>query len=402
MKPLSELTRHKSRNGNNVKRILAMLLTAFVVSTHPPIIHSDSATCVADNVLAPNLTKKIYFKRASAAIDRSFADNARSIDSLTLFLRGCDSLPGLRFDISGSASPEGSAAFNRELTRRRASAIEKLIRSFNIGAPIVVTLRPVIPVEGQTAEMLRYAEVTASSLCSRVPDPAPEVSAVELPSETDTLPAAGPAPQPVEPSVAAVAEEPEALPVRSASGPRFFMTTNLLYDAALTPNIGIGVCFGERFTIFADWMHAWWSNREKRRYWRIYGGDIEARVQLGHGRSDNPLSGHRVGLYASLVTYDFQFGRTRTGVMADKYNYAAGLSYGYSLPVGRWLNLDFSIGVGYAWGRYMKQHLEDDHDVWQSTHSKRWFGPTRAEIGLTWLIGKGNVNTPRNRKGGDR
>lgn len=359
-------------------------------------------TCVADSVLAPNLTKKIYFKRASAAIDRTFADNARSIDSLTLFLRGCDSLPGLRFDISGSASPEGSAAFNRELTRRRASAIEKLIRSFNIGAPIVVTLRPVIPVEGQTAEMLRYAEVTASSLCSHVPHPASEAPAVELPSETDTLPAAGPAPQPVEPSVAAVADEPEALPVRSASGPRFFMTTNLLYDAALTPNIGIGVCFGERFTIFADWMHAWWSNREKRRYWRIYGGDIEARVQLGHGRSDNPLSGHRVGVYASLVTHDFQFGRTRTGVMADKYNYAAGLSYGYSLPVGRRLNLDFSIGVGYAWGRYMKQHLEDDHDVWQSTHSKRWFGPTRAEIGLTWLIGKGNVNTPRNRKGGDR
>lgn len=368
----------------------------------PPIIHSDSATCVVDSVLAPNFTKKIYFRRASAGIDRTFAENARSIDSLTLFLRGCDSLPGLRFDISGSASPEGSVAFNRELTRRRASAIEKLIRSFNIGAPIVVTLRPVIPVEGQTAEMLRYAEVTASSLLSPVPHLASEASAVELPSETDTVSSVSPAPHPVEPSVGAEPDEPEALPVRSAPGPRFFMTTNLLYDAALTPNIGIGVCFGGRFTIFADWMHAWWSNREKRRYWRIYGGDIEARVQLGHGRSDNPLSGHRVGVYASLVTYDFQFGRTRTGVMADKYNYAAGLSYGYSLPVGRRLNLDFSIGVGYAWGRYMKQHLEDDHDVWQSTHSKRWFGPTRAEIGLTWLIGKGNVNTPRNRKGGDR
>lgn len=250
--------------------------------------------------------------------------------------------------------------------------------------------------------MLRYAEVTASSLLSPVPHLASEASAVELPSETDTVSSLSPAPHPVEPSVGAEPDEPEALPVGSASGPRFFMTTNLLYDAALTPNIGIGVCFGGRFTIFADWMHAWWSNREKRRYWRIYGGDIEARVQLGHGRSDNPLSGHRVGVYASLVTYDFQFGRTRTGVMADKYNYAAGLSYGYSLPVGRRLNLDFSIGVGYAWGRYMKQHLEDDHDVWQSTHSKRWFGPTRAEIGLTWLIGKGNVNTPRNRKGGDR
>ena len=402
MKPLSELTRHKSRNGNNVKRILAMLLTAFVVSTQPPIIHSDSVTCGADSVRVSHFVKKIYFRRASAGIDRAFSGNARSIDSLTLFLRGCDSLPGLRFDISGSASPEGSPAFNRELTRRRAAAIEKLIRSFKVSAPVCVTLRPVTPVEGHTAEMLRYAEVTATSVLSRAPQPSPAVPVVEHSSASDTAASLLPDPQPVERAVASETDEPTALPVQSVSGPRFFMTTNLLYDAALTPNIGIGVCFGGRFTIFADWMHAWWSNREKRRYWRIYGGDIEARVQLGHGRSDNPLSGHRVGVYASLVTYDFQFGRTRTGVMADKYNYAAGLSYGYSLPVGRRLNLDFSIGVGYAWGRYMKQHLEDDHDVWQSTHSKRWFGPTRAEIGLTWLIGKGNVNTPRNRKGGDR
>ena len=36
MKLLSELTRHNLCIENNVKRILAMLLTAFVVSTHPP------------------------------------------------------------------------------------------------------------------------------------------------------------------------------------------------------------------------------------------------------------------------------------------------------------------------------------------------------------------------------
>lgn len=183
--------------------------------------------------------------------------------------------------------------------------------------------------------------------------------------------------------------------------PRVFLTTNLLYDALLTPNIGVGVYLGKKMTLYADWMYAWWSNRGQRRYWRIYGGDLELRMQLGHGRSGNPLSGHHVGLYFSIVTYDFQFGRSHTGVMGDKFNYAAGISYGYSLPLNRRLSLDFSAGIGYAWGKYMKQRLIDDHDVWLSTHRRRWFGPTRAEVCLTWLLGRGNMNTPKTRKGGE-
>ena len=61
--------------------------------------------------------------------------------------------------------------------------------------------------------------------------------------------------------------------------------------------------------------------------------------------------------------------------MGDKFNYAAGISYGYSLPVARRLNIDFALGIGYMWGRYMKQRLIDTHDVWQSTHNRRWFDP---------------------------
>ena len=195
------------------------------------------------------------------------------------------------------------------------------------------------------------------------------------------------------------AVNPSENPIASSSSeytdcPRVFLTTNLLYDALLTPNIGVGVYLGKK-------MYAWWSNRGQRRYWRIYGGDLELRMQLGHGRSGNPLSGHHVGLYFSIVTYDFQFGRSHTGVMGDKFNYAAGISYGYSLPLNRRLSLDFSAGIGYAWGKYMKQRLIDDHDVWLSTHRRRWFGPTRAEVCLTWLLGRGNMNTPKTRKGGE-
>lgn len=69
---------------------------------------------------------------------------------------------------------------------------------------------------------------------------------------------------------------------------RLMIGTNMLYGAALVPNIGIGVMIGDKVSLWADWMHAWWSNRDKRRYWRIYGGDFEARWHFGHGRSANP------------------------------------------------------------------------------------------------------------------
>lgn len=176
------------------------------------------------------------------------------------------------------------------------------------------------------------------------------------------------------------------------------LKTNMLYDIAAIPNIGIEVAIGQRWSVGANWMYAWWSNDAKHRYWRVYGGDVELRTRLGRvpRASVSPFAGHHLGVYASMVTYDLQFGN-RTGVIGDKYNYAAGISYGYSLPITHRLNLDFTAGVGYAWGKYKKHHPMDGHDVWISTHRLKRFGPTRLEIGLQWLLGKDNHNA---RKGG--
>lgn len=186
---------------------------------------------------------------------------------------------------------------------------------------------------------------------------------------------------------------------RYAFGDRLFVTTNMLYDAALTPNIGAGLCVTDRITILADWMYARWSNRDKRRYWRIYGGDIEARYHIGRQKASSSLAGHHVGVYCSMACYDFQAGRSHKGVLSDKWNYAAGMSYTYSMPIATHFNIDFSIGVGYLWGTYKKHRLIDDCDVWLSTHKLGWFGPTRAGVSFVWLIGKETTNK---RKGGDK
>lgn len=175
------------------------------------------------------------------------------------------------------------------------------------------------------------------------------------------------------------------------------ISTNGLYDLLLVPNIGLSVGIGDRLIAGADWMGTW-LNDTRHRYYRIYGGDIDLSYRLGGiAGPSNPFSGHHVGVYASLVYYDLQNGVNHSGYLSDRYNYAAGLSYTYSLPLARRFDIAFSIGIGYMWGRYMRHRPIDDHDVWLSTHKRSWFGPTRAAVSVVWLLG-GAYNE---RKGGE-
>ena len=169
--------------------------------------------------------------------------------------------------------------------------------------------------------------------------------------------------------------------------------TNMLYDAMLVPNGGLEIYLGKNWSIDAYWMYAWWKSDRVHNYWRTYGGDVELRKWLGSAARRKPLTGHHIGAYAQIVTYDFELGGR--GYLADRWSYAAGVSYGYSLPVAKRLSIDFSIGLGYMGGEYKEYLPQDGHYVWQSTKRRHWLGPTKAEISLVWLIGRGNTNKAR-------
>ena len=87
------------------------------------------------------------------------------------------------------------------------------------------------------------------------------------------------------------------------------------------------------------------------------------------------------------------------GTLWEKMTYSAGVEYGYSLPVAYRLNIDFTIAVGYWGGTYYEYTPVDNCYVWQATKERHWFGPTKAEISLVWLIGRENFNKG---KGGRR
>jgi hypothetical protein len=180
----------------------------------------------------------------------------------------------------------------------------------------------------------------------------------------------------------------------------FYMAlkTNLLADLAITPNIGIEFYLGRGFSVAAMWNYAWWRSDASRWYWRTYGGDLSIRKYLGKAAKAKPLTGHHIGIYGQALTYDFVFGSDGRGEMCDTWSYAAGIEYGYSLPIHRRLNLDFVIGVGYLGGLYKEYVVKDNCYVWEATKRRQWFGPTKAEISLVWLIGRGNYNQMRGKR----
>lgn len=194
-----------------------------------------------------------------------------------------------------------------------------------------------------------------------------------------------------EPVVEPVVEEP-------ACKNNLFMSisNNGLYDLLLIPNIGAEIYLGKDWSIDANWHYAWWKTDKRHRYWRTYGGDLSVRKWFGKASKIKPLTGHHVGLYGQMITYDFEWGGR--GYLADRWSWAVGFDYGYSLPIARRLNLDFSIGIGYHWGKYDEYLPIDNCYVWQETNNRKYFGPTKAEVSLVWLIGCDNYNKQKGGK----
>lgn len=183
------------------------------------------------------------------------------------------------------------------------------------------------------------------------------------------------------------------------------LRTNMLYDIAAVPNIGAEFYLGKNFSIQANWMYGWWDNNRRHRYWRIYGGELGSRWWFGRKASSKPLTGHHLGLYGGVLTFDFEWGDTGYmggkpgGTLWDRCLVNSGIEYGYSCPIGRRLNIDFSIGIGYLAGKYIKYFPFNNEYFREKEYAMRFFGPAKAEISLVWLLGRANTNK---RKGGDR
>ena len=186
------------------------------------------------------------------------------------------------------------------------------------------------------------------------------------------------------------------------------LKTNLLYDALTLLNYSIEVPFNEKFSVL--WYHQfpWWRWGEADNEYCIRFLSIGAegrwwfkpkpRPQMGKRVQRDKLMGHFVGLYAESGKWDFEWGRD---ICHQGEHWSVGLSYGYSMPLGRRLNMEFSLSVGYASIAYRKFEPSEDYEIlWRDpVKHGRWhyFGPTKAQVSLVVPI---TMKTKR--KGGAR
>lgn len=399
----------------------------------------------------------VIFRVGNGTVDESFEDNAERLSEIIAFLKEVENDSTLHLvDVSfcGQASPEGTIAINRKLAAQRVASLERYVRGRVTIPDSVITRcegfiawerlaklveKSDMPHKDEALDVLRNVPeftynsrgVLADSRKKHLMDlqygrtwnymakhffpkvrhasavfvtvwKKPEPAVVPEPV---VVPEPEPEPEPVDTVVPAPVDTVAA--VEPAPLKPFYMAlkTNMLYDALAVPNIGIEFYLGKDWTVSADWMYGWWSKNSRHRYWRIYGGDIAVRKWFGRKAQEKPLTGHHLGVYGSIFTYDFEFsgkgnmGGKPGGTLWEKMNYAAGVEYGYSLPIARRLNIDFVIGVGYWGGKYYEYIPLDGCYVWQATKNRHWFGPTRAEVSLVWLLGRGNYNE---KKGGMR
>lgn len=412
--------------------------------------------CGQEQVLVDTLNVQVYFRQGYSILEFDYRDNAKRlaafVDSVRT-LQGSASCRVKTFRIVGTASPEGVSVLNKRLSENRAKNLVAWIEEYISleGATLDIQAlgidwerleRQVVasdmPYRDEVLEILRNTPVWVIR-DGKVVDsrnrqlgmlrggrawrymeeyffPELRSAGVRLVCEIECpVPAPQPEPLPMPrpaPNLETIVElvsVPVEIPVQpelSARKPFYMLLkTNLLYDVALVPNIGAEFYVGRGWSIGGNWMYAWWKSDKRHNYWRMYGGELDIRKYFGRRASEKPLTGHHLGLYGQIFTYDFEtggrgyMGGKPGGTLWDRMNYAVGLEYGYSLPVGRRLNLDFTVGVGYWGGEYQKYLPEDGHYVWTETRQRHWFGPTKAEISLVWLLGRGNYNA---KKGGKR
>lgn len=169
------------------------------------------------------------------------------------------------------------------------------------------------------------------------------------------------------------------------------LKTNLLYDAVTALNFAVEVPIGRRFSVLYEHHCPWWlsDNNKYCLQFLSYGGELRWWMspiysKKSKGVKRDALTGHFLGLYGWTGKSDIQIDN-RLGCYQFDFC-SAGLTYGYSMPLGKHLNMEFSISAGYTQIPYQHYIPTEDWSLLIRDDNKagtlHYFGPTKAEISL--------------------
>lgn len=162
---------------------------------------------------------------------------------------------------------------------------------------------------------------------------------------------------------------------------KWYLKTNMLYDAALMPSLEIEYRFNKHFSAAVEGNIAWWHNDGSHKYYQLATVFPEVRWWFS---PQNNRKGHYLGLFGGGGWYDLEGGNT--GYKGD--GGLIGLGYGFMFPIGKYLAFEAGVGFGFMHTEYEKYIPVDNCYVYQCTRTKNYFGPVRLRFSLVWNIGR--------------
>lgn len=161
----------------------------------------------------------------------------------------------------------------------------------------------------------------------------------------------------------------------------FALKTNLVSDAALSPNLGFEVGLAPKWTLDVSGQLNAWPVKDRR--WKHWLVQPEARYWFCRR-----FAGHFLGLHA--LGGQFNFGNWKHGTKFLGTDFAklkdmryqgwgagAGVAYGYAWPVHPHWNIEAEIGIGWIYTSY---------DSYPPNVARKWptTGPTTISAPPNW------------------
>lgn len=171
----------------------------------------------------------------------------------------------------------------------------------------------------------------------------------------------------------------------SASAQKVGVKTNALYWTTTTPNLGVEVALGERWTFELEGGYNPWTldteKNMKLKHWLV---SPEFRYWFC-----NSFQGHFIGINGNYT--QFNIGSLPIDILdlrntrKEGWAVGVGITYGYAFPIARRWNLEFTGGFGYWYTAY-DQFESRKCGLFQQTVEKHAFAPATLGISFIYMI----------------
>ena len=173
---------------------------------------------------------------------------------------------------------------------------------------------------------------------------------------------------------------------RPVSELTFAVKTNLPADLVTAVNLGVEVPLGEDFSVNAHFTFPWWTAGPYGNKYALQMLDLEGEFRWWFIPGKEKLLGHYLALQGRGGKFDLQWNR-KFGCY-QCYDWGVGLSYGYAMKLGKHLNMEFALTLGYLAIDYQHYVPSPDWSVLLRDNSKvgtlHYFGPTSLKVSLVY------------------